>query len=239
MSVLSIVQAAMARTNKPRPSTVVGNQDPLVAHFLALLEELGQETVLRMPGGRLKANKSGWTAPGTQVLGTFDSLFGDAEARLIDRTFYDLSTKLMIAPWQSDGTARSAAVIGVNPGIYNWERIGANLVTFPAIPVGTPLTVDYYTTNWVAPVAGVPRSIIVSDSDIPLLPEQMLIVGLRAKWLAEKGLAYAEQQRSFEMMLLSYQATLNTPRPLNLNQGAPLEEARPRVVVPQGPWSLP
>lgn len=238
MSVLNVVQTAMARTNKPKPTSVVGNAEPLVAHFLALLEELGQETVLRMPGGRVQALKSSWTAPGTEDLGTFATLFGDPYAQIVDRTFYDLSTKLIIHPWQSDALAASSKVIGVNPGIYNWERLGDSLYTYPAIPAGTPLSVRFNTTNWVKRADNSLSTTILSDSDEFLLPEPMLVIGLRAKWLAEKGLPYAEQQRSFEMMLLSYQSSLNTPRDLNLNQGALLDGARPRVVVPQGPWNL-
>jgi hypothetical protein len=236
MALLEVVQKAMVRTNKPRPTIAFPNTDPLVQHFVALLEELGQETVLRFPSQAVSIQET-WTTVASEDQGTLASLFGDAFALIIEGTVYDTSTDLRIGAFQSDVTSAGVRNFGVNGNIYNYEITGGHLKLYPAPPAGLTFSLTIKTVNWVVHGDGTSSTVLKADDDIFLLPEMLLILGLRMKWLSEKGLPYAEQMRGFESMLLSLTSRTQTPKYLDLNDGAD-RDASPRIVVQNGNWTL-
>lgn len=237
MSLLTVVQKALVRSNQTRPVAAFGSVNPMVAHFVELLEELGQETVLRFPGQRLKVFSS-WTTVAAEDQGTLASLFDDEFVRIVEGTVYDSSTDLRIGAFNSDVVSAGVREFGVNGAFYNYELVEGRLRIFPAPPVGLTFTLTLRTINWVLHADTTTSQVLKADTDTFLLPESMLILGLRAKWLSEKGLSYAEQMRGFEGMLASYLSRGTSVQNLDLNAGDGSGEVGPRIVVQNGNWTL-
>lgn len=237
MTLLTVVQKALVRSNQPRPAAAFGSVNPLVAHFVELLEELGQETVLRFPGQRLKVFSS-WTTVAAEEQGTLTSLFGDEFARIVEGTVYDPTTDLRISAFSSDVVSAGVREFGVNGAFYNYEVQAGKLRLFPAPPAGQTFHLTLRTINWVLHADTTTSQVLKADTDTFLLPEPLLTLGLRAKWLSEKGLPYAEQMRGFEGMLASYLSRGTSFQNLDLNAGEGADNATPRIVVQNGNWTL-
>lgn len=70
-----------------------------------------------------------------------------------------------------------------------------------------------------------------------LLPEELLLMGLRWRWKKEEGLEYAEDFRSYEMQVKDALSRDGAKRTLNM--GDNLRGNGPNVFIPAGTWALP
>ena len=74
------------------------------------------------------------------------------------------------------------------------------------------------------------------DTDTTLLPEDLVIQGLRWRWKKEKGLDYAEDFRTYEMQVKDAIGRDGGKPTLHLDGS---ESGKPGVFVPAGSWLQP
>jgi hypothetical protein len=216
MSLLTIVQASFDEIGFPRPSSVVGNTDQLARQSLALLNRTGKELARERDWTVLQREHSFSTAAGTAeyVLPTdFDHFIND--------TAWDQGVRdPMRGPvppqeWQSIKSGLFGT--GVNYRRWRLKRgasVLANRFTLDPTPTAiAPVVFEYISTYWCTDILGTTgRAAMSDDTDLPLLPEHLMVMGLSWRLLKAKGLEYGDS-------LAEYRAALE--REMGRDGGAP------------------
>ncbi len=233
MSLLTIVQHACRRANIPVPSSVYGTSDEQVAQILSILEEEGNDL-----SGRHTWQSMTFEATHTTVAaesqGAIATIASNGFRYILNNTIYDRTEKAQISI--IDGPDWQATKAVTTAGTRYYARIrGGNLIATPTPTAGNTWAFEYASWNWITSSDGSTyRQYFADDADITLLPESILLSGLRWRWKKEKGLEYAEDFRSYETQLA--QAAARDGMKHNLNLGATPGNRYPGVLVPDGSW---
>jgi hypothetical protein len=102
-------------------------------------------------------------------------------------------------------------------GPYSQYRlVGGDILFTPVPTAGDECYFEYGTNNWATDSTGVTGKLqFTADSDVSLLNEDLLRLGLMWRWKQVKGLDYAEDKIEYEDRVMQAMAR-DTPRP-NLN----------------------
>ncbi len=200
MSLLTIVTAHCERQNLPVPATVIGTTDPQVKQIRALLEEEGNDLAARGPWQGLTF-EAALTTTATESQGAMTAIATNGFNYIKNETIWSRTRRLPVAgpldakEWQ---TLKAYFVTGP---YYQYRIRGGELLVNPVPPVES-WYFEYITQNWITDASGVTyKQYFTADTDVSLLPETLLIMGLRWRWLREKGMDYAELFRTYEMQV--------------------------------------
>ena len=200
MSMLTIIRDFFARTGLEVPATVMGTTDTMVSQARALLEEEGSDLSVRGSWEALTEEAS-HTTVATQSQGLITAI-ASGFRYIKNQTLWDRTNQLPIfgplsaSEWQAD-----IALVNAAPR-YSWRIRGGEVLINPVPTAGYSWNFEYASTNWIVSADGLTRSSRFNlDTDLVLLPEQLLLLGLRWRWKKEKGFEYAEDMRTYEMQL--------------------------------------
>lgn len=217
-TLLAIVQQAMAEMGQPQPIQVTTNVDAGVLQALALLNAEGEE---------LSQTEGGWPALRGEYLIT---LIPGQEAYpfpsdlqyFLGGTMWDRSTH-----WQAIGPLSASewqlVRSGIFPGGVNIRyRIMDGQIHFDPVPTtNDTVVVEYMSSNWCQSAAGAAQAAFLADTDVPLLPDRLFILGLKWRYLAAKGMNYAEEKAAYDLALARLRARSETLQALPLNRRFP------------------
>lgn len=244
MSLLTMIKKARLRTNQPSVSAIIGNIDTGVTQQLELLQDIGDELAERNQWQSLNISGTitgdgdttiwpfamgtllpGDFAPGPDFSGPPDFV-SPPEAAQVD--FGGLSNGLKfvsslfpLQPLVGPVTNEQMAGLKAFPlGLLRpvWRVIDNNFEFWPALAVGEVATYNYYSTNWIQPVTGPRILAFAADTDISLIDEKILISGLEWRWLAAKGLDYAEAFRRYERRIALADGRQDTTREVSMSR---------------------
>lgn len=237
MSLLTIVQRFCERTNLSRPSTVYGSTDPQVVQIKALLEEIG-----------IDANSRGsWQRTQFQVLhtttaaedqGALTTIAGAGFEYMKNLTIWDRSRRLPVLGPLSGPDWQTLLAMVVNGPTYQFRIRGGRLLVNPVPPADETWAFEYGSKYWILGADGTTyKEYFTLDTDEPVLPQSLLLQGLRAWWKKEKGLDYAEDMRMYETQIKDALARDGGKPVLNLDHRF-RRGPTPGIFVPQGSWDL-
>lgn len=225
MTLKTIINRVRGRLGLAKFDTIIGNLDPGAVQNLELLQDVGDFVAERnfwqpldIPGtitgdGTTTIFPLPSSGAGNAFNAGFDGGFGGGDAT---PNFAGMSPGLifqstanplipLVGPVTNEemNALKAYPTVPIQPA---WRIIENYFEFFPAPRAGEVLTYNYYSSNWIrtGPVApggaAVPAwvSEFVSDDDVPFLDEKLLSTGLEWRWLAAKGLDYAEAFRRFE-----------------------------------------
>jgi hypothetical protein len=206
MSLLTIVQAAFDEIGFPRPSAVAGSTDQLARQALALLNREGKQLARERDWKVLVREHSFSTVNGTSdyaLPSDFDHFINDTGWNRSDKE--PLIGPLSAQHWQ---VIKSGAI---GSGAYGQRwRVKrstsgaiANKFVLDPTPSSTETVVfEYVSNSWCADLLGTTgQSAFAADTDIPLLPEHLLIMGLCWRLLKAKGLEYGDALAEYQTSL--------------------------------------
>lgn len=99
-----------------------------------------------------------------------------------------------------------------------WRIVDNFFEFWPALAVGEVAMYNYYSTNWIQPVTGPRILAFAADTDISLIDEKILTSGLEWRWLAAKGLDYAEAFRRYERRIALADGRQDTTREVSMSR---------------------
>lgn len=235
LSLLNIVTYFAGRNNIPVPTTVIGNTDTRVLQILRLLEEEGNDLAMRGDWNTLTYQAS-HTTTAAEDQGAITTIAPTSFRKILNETIWDRSGRLPIFPVDSIQWQAIKAVVpsGVSP--YRYRFRGGNLLVTPTPTAGLSWYFEYISKAWILNGASTKVSYYVADADVSYLPDDLLLAGLRWRYLREKGLEYAELYRTYETQVQYYLGT-EKPRP-RLNLVTP-DTRMPGIYVPAGSWISP
>lgn len=195
MSLLTIVQEVASRLSLPIPATVVSNTDKTALRLLSLAREEGRAMSRHGPWKRLTAEKTFTTvAQEIQTSAVPSDLDWIIPETIFNRTLRkEVEGPLTPVEWQQH---KATLVTRVNPAF----RIrGADFLMGPAPSAGETIAYEYVTKNWCTSAAGTAQTSWTADGDLPLLDEELHILGIIWRFRWRLGVDYSADSATYEL----------------------------------------
>lgn len=193
MTLLTIIQNVSDEVGIERPTSVIGTSDQTVRQLLALSNR----------AGKMLAREKPWTALTTEY--TFSTVANTDAYDLptdymyhLDDTLYDRTTMWpmgLVTPqmWQANEAMNTLLIYG------NFRIRGNEFCIAPTPTSVRTIAYEYISANWCESSLGVKQSSWAADTDIGVLPEYLMELGLIMLWKKTKGLNYADDYRQYTM----------------------------------------
>lgn len=236
MTLLDIVQQFCLRTGIPKPNTVVGSADTQVLQIKALVEEEGDDLSARGDWESL-TNEATHTTLATESQGSMDDLATNGFRHIKNKTIWDRTDRLpVIGPMNSREWQGLKAVVLTGPR-YQFRIRGGNLIINPIPVAGQDWAFEYISENWIVSSDGMAyRSIFTHDDDELLLPDKLVLMGLRWRWMREKGLDYSELFSTYESQVKDSIGRDGGKATIHMDNTN--EIATPGTFIPSGSWNI-
>lgn len=236
MSLLTVVQHFCRRTNIPVPTTVTGSSEPQVTQLMALLEEEGIDLAQRGDWQELTFEAT-HTTIAAEDQGAVSTIAANGFDHFKQNSFWDRTLRLPVIVLDGQDWQASKAITTTGPR-YQARVRGGKLLANPVPAAGNTWSFEYVSKNWILGADGTTyKQFFTLDTDTILLPELVVIAGLRWRWKKEKGTEYAEDFRTYENLVskaLGHNGLRST-----LDMGACPESAVPGVLIPETGWAVP
>lgn len=218
-NLVQIATQALAEIGLTPPTIIVGNSDTQALQVLALLNREGEE-LADVEGGwpQLRGEQTITLIPGQEAYDfPADILYYRQGSAWDKSTHWRIAGPLSDRQWQA---IRS----GLGVGVYGLRyRIMDDQIHFDPVPGSADtLVFEYVSANWCQSKDGTPQSAFAADTDTPILPEKLFVLGLKWRLLAAKGMNYAEERAAYDVAVAQLQARSETAAPLKLNRRADL-----------------
>lgn len=232
-TLLQIIQAVCKRQGVQSPSAVVSSTDDQIIQMLELLNEGLDELRVKYkwPQAYLEAT---FTSTAVESQGAMETI-APGFVEMVPNTFWSLTNKLPANGSISQTDQQVLKIWGRPSALINFAVSGNNLNFYPAGDANLQYRFMYRTRFIV--LDGDTQALkeyFTKDTDTVLLPDNLYVLDLRWRWRMEKGLAYAEHQKTFE--ITCKQAAADSAPATGLSLGTPSRNAMPGIVVPLGSW---
>lgn len=234
LSLLSVIQKFCKRTGLASPGTVVGNTDAIVIQLLAMLEEAGIQ--LRERGAwQALIREATHTTTAAENQGAMTTIASDGFNWVMWETLYDRTNQLPLIGPCSPNLWQFYKAVAVTGPRYTFRIRGGNLLVQPTPTAGDTWAFEYVSRNWITNSGGAsPAEYFAADTDLILLPDEVLLAELRWRWKKEKGQAYAEDFNSAEMMISAALGRDAIKPTLHMDGG--MKAPQPGIFVSPGSW---
>jgi hypothetical protein len=231
-----IIRMFCFRTGLPTPDTIFGGAPDQVGQVLTLLEEEGTDLSKRAPWQQLTFEAL-HTTVANEDQGAITDIASQCFRHIKNQTIWDRTTHLPVAgPMDAQDWQAMKGLVSTGPR-YRFRLRGGHLLVNPVPPAGNVWAFEYLSKHWIVDQNLVTtKQYFTSDYDLVLLPDDLLLMGLRWRWKREKGLDYAEDLRTYEMQLKDEMGWDGGRPILHMDDGS--REAIPGMFISPGSWNL-
>lgn len=235
MNLLQLCQRFAQRTGLPVAMTVF-NGSPVYLQIATLLDEVLDYLTTQHSLVQLR-KQAVFTSVDGENQGVLNQI-APGFLRFCKGSFFDRARRLEVSGPLSPREWQAQKALAVS-GPYSWFRvIGEDLCLLPNAGAGHELAFEYQSSYAVYDSdTGEFKQYVTKDQDLLVLPDTLLLAGLRWRWKAEKGQDYAEEFRAFETLATSYDMVDKGARALMMDGSQ--DSARPGIIVPSGNWIQP
>lgn len=235
MTCLTIVQTILSRLSQTSTNDAVGSSSQEIKTVLALCNEEGQDLAARYP----------WTALQTEA--TFTTLAAEDQGVLttiapgvdyiVNDTIWNRSLRRPVFGPRNQQSWQQQKAFAIN-GPWSSYRIQAgHIKMYPVPTAGQSCYFEYISKNWCSDSTGATTySEWNANADLPLLDEQLIILGTIWRWKKLKGFEYAEDFNTYERRVNNAMGRDGGKDWLNTSNTK--YDIFPGVVVPAGSWNL-
>jgi len=182
MSLLTVIQYVCGRTNVPVPASVLGTADTQVLQMLRLLEEEGRDLSSRGPWQNL-TKEATFVTTASEDQGAMTTLASSNFDYIKNGSFWDRTTHLPILGPLSDEEWQALKGLGTTGARYYYRIRGGKLLVNPTPAASLTWAFEYQSKNWILGIDGTTyKQYFTLDTDTILLPEEVVLSGLRWRW---------------------------------------------------------
>lgn len=214
MTLLTAVQDVCSLVGLSQPLSAVSSTDDTVRQMVTFAQYEGDE-LSRVARWRQQKVAADFTGDGTTKTWALPEDFD----RFNTEMRRESSVLLGLDGPVSDDEFLDADARNFNPTIPYWRLFNDNIETVPAVADGQQIRFEYISSYWITDSGGTPKARFTADTDLSLLPERLIVLGVVWRWKRAKGLDYAEEYRTYQFEKIR-QARVDggTPR-LRLSEG--------------------
>lgn len=231
MTLLTIVQDAADLVGIARPDNVVASSDTSTRQLLALANIEGKGLARRFAWQELERIFS-HTTLAAELQGALATIMPGYNWA-VDRTLWNQTQQdpargsLTSQEWQY-----LQAITSTGP--YSDFRFrDGNLYLYPAPAAGDTFAGEYVSKYWCQSSGGSDQEEWAADTDVGVLDEHLMTLGLRYRYLQAKGLPYQEAKMEYEIEVKQAMARNKPSQIKTLN---PPDDYYPSVRAPEGSW---
>lgn len=237
MTLLQLVQRFCERTNLPSPATVYGSSDAQVVQIKALLEEVGIDLSGRGAWQEITFQAT-HTTLAAEDQGAMTAIATNGFRYVKNQTIWDRTLRLPVLGPMSPQEWQSLKALVVNGPRYRFRIRGGKLLVNPVPTAGNTWAFEYVSYNWILGADGTTyKQFFTLDTDTVLLPDFIVLQGLRWAWKREKGLDYAEDFRTYELMVKDALGRDGGKPVIRMDEDG-WNGPKPGIWVPSGSWSV-
>ncbi len=236
MTILSMLQDVATDIGITSPSSVIGNTDKQIIQLLAIANREGRDLANRY-NWSFMTKEATFTQTAAALQGTIASLIGTDYKSMKNNTMWNRTTQLPILGPLAPRDWQALQAFPVT-GPYPQYRIQGKSIYFSPVPGNATDTIalEYKSSNWCEASGGTDQSAWAADTDVGLLDEDLMSLGILWRWYQRKGLDYAQQFDDYERNVANAMARDGSARQLRLDAGR--SDRIPGIFVPQGSWSV-
>jgi hypothetical protein len=233
VTLLSLVQKFCRRTGIPAPATVYGSTDNQILQCMHLLEEEVNDLATRHEWQAL-SKEATHTTLAQEDQGAIDTI-ASGFRYLRNETIWDRTDELPVIGPMSASEWQALKGASDNGPRYQYRLRGNRLLANPVPTAGHTWAFEYQTKYAILDTDGSTlKEFFTADTDTFLLPDSLHLLGLRWRWLREKGMSYAELFNSYEVQVKDMMARDGgKPR---LHADGEGRAVKPGIFVPNGNW---
>lgn len=197
MSLLTICQQAATASGFDQPASIVNNSDQTATQLLTLVKLEGNQLSQAKNWQRLVSEHTFTLTTGTQTYAL------PADFRwIIPQTTYDRDNKRIVLNPLSGQEWQFLKAWSTVAGLTRRIRIWGNLLEFEqtitSADNGKTIAFEYLSSYWVDIAAGgTPKAAYTLDTDVALLDENLLTLGLIWRFRRAKGLDYDTEYQEY------------------------------------------
>lgn len=214
-------------------TTVFSNAGETAKQMRALANQDGIELMRRDTWEQLTTEKTFTALAQEEQTGAIPSDFD----HMLNETFYNRTRKRQVTgplsptEWQAQKSILATV-------LYDSYRIrGSAILMIPVPTAGDEYAYEYITKNWCESSVGVGKPRFTADTDVSLIDEELITLGVVWCFLKAKGFDYAESFRTYELQVSQALARSGSKRTINFAQRT--NYGRPRYPgVQDGNWNL-
>jgi hypothetical protein len=234
MALLAMIQKAAKKLNLNSPSAVIGNTNKETIQLLNIADEEGQDLAQRYRWQRL-VEESTFTSVATESQGSMTTLAGTDYGWLCNDTVWNRTRNRRMFPvddvqWQG---LKSNTITG--PDEYFRIR-GNTFIVIPTMTAGHTVAFEWVSKNWCETSGGTGQSAWAADTDVGVLDENLMGMGIIWRFKKYKGLDYAEDFNLYEAQVANAIARDGAKKRLSTGS-AITTRFLDRKSVSEGSWS--
>lgn len=193
MSLLTICQNVCAELSLDQPISVMDNTDATIVQLQKLIQREGDELARVYDWSSLVVQRT-FTSVSTQAQteppADWERFYNNSDIWNRSR-LWKLNGPVQPMEWQR------VTVYNSNPVPQIWRIIGGKINIYPPV-AGETLSYEYITGNWIQPVSGSNKATYTADTDIAIVPERIMELGVIWRWKRAKGFDYGEEKAFYE-----------------------------------------
>ena len=240
MTLLEVITEFCQRTGLEAPLVICASTDLSALQFKGLANEVITDITGRGNSWPLLQKQATWTSPGTAggSQGTLATLFPYGFKYIIPATAYDRTDRRILFGPKSPQLWQESLALPFTGPFYAYRIWQGSFYIQPDLEIGHTIALEY-ASDWAiqATAAGAYKRRFTADTDVFVLDEEMLLMGLRWKWKKEKGLTFVTEKLEYESYLAQCMGNDGTKGELNMN-GPVQPEIKPGIWVSAGNWPL-
>lgn len=195
MSLLSICTDAADEIGIERPATVFGSTNPSAQKLYRYANRVGNLLMKGYAWQILRAEQTFSALGQEEQTGILPADFD----RFVPETFWNRSVKLLISGPKSD--LDWATLKAQNQTLYDAAYFilrGGSVFIYSAPSANANLAFTYVKNTWAASSLGIPQTSFMADTDVSVIDEELVTLGVIATFLSGDGQPYSAAQQAFD-----------------------------------------
>jgi hypothetical protein len=209
----------------------------MIQQIQALYEALGQEISCGEYDWQMQKRSTTWVSTADVDQGSLTSRTGSDFLSIGNKTFWNFTLRRPVFGPISDVDWQMLQAFVPGGPLYQYRIAGDRILLNPTPVAGETYGFIWKSRNWILAVDGVTyKETFTADTDVSLLPENVMKVGVQAWWARQKGLPYADLLASFDGMVETAKMKDGTKQILSMDR--PSNRVIPGIWVPAGNWPI-